>query len=595
MHALIAFVLAIASCSAPPSWTQSGREPTSPRARTGSTARAGDALINATVVREGDAVRMIDASTGVVLLAPAGKPIWSPDDPRQIPTGVNPASVEINPQPGGFDAVVRLTNPTQRPMSPGAITITGFRFGRAIHSRDFRFDGKEVTIDHLNRPYSPGGWFYPDGLYSPVAMMGEGDYRVAASLLYPILDYKHQVRIGVFARRVPKERSLVWEFSFNLNAPGEDARKLSEDGFLAPGEQRTYTVCIRAVHNPDAWQQTLEPYRRFFRENYGEVRYDRDPRPVRAFSTAASGQIRAGNPLGFRQDRLRPDLHGYGPVADELITYVNRGWKRTMVWAAAGATDRGEHKNVPYKFSAQWRAGPGVNARMQDFSTQLPRVERSGGDLGLWWSRSTMVATSWDPPTFIDMDPTNSEHVSAVLADLDAAVAAGATMIGLDAFRRMDIWEAYDWMQILQQRAPDVKFVVEPPLGDVMHTLAPCFLLATRAGEGDLRLETRHYLADFLNPGHETWGFTRVDRLESFLGRPATATDVATEMQRVATLGYVPIASTGLPVDQRLVAAESWRTLPPPSRDPAADAPVVKKRTKKKGASSDEEFEFGGD
>ncbi len=585
MPSLLLILLTLAACAAPPPWAKKPVKTDAPGAPA-----AG--LVDAQVEPINGMVKMTDRASGRVLLSPAGQPIWSPDEGAPAPQGQSPAAVEIVSKPGGFDAVVRITNRTATPMSPGKIAITGFRFGKEVVSRDFRIDGKETTLNHLNRPYTPGGWFYPDGLYSPVAILGEGDVRVGASLIYPILEYKHQTRIGVFARRENPGRGLVWEFSFNLNAPGADGRKLSLEGDIPPGETRTYTVAVRAVNSPQAWEQTLQPYADYFKEKYGGVRYERDPRPVQAFSVAASGQVGPGNPMGFRQDKLRPDLHGYGPWAENILRSVGLGWKRSMVWAAAGATEKGQEKNVPLKFSSQWGAGPGRPARMQDFSQSLQRVGRGGGNLGLWWSRSAMLAVSYDPPTFVPLDPDDPAQAEAALKDLDAALAAGATTIGLDAFRNMDIWKAYPWLQRMQARAPGVKFVIEPPLGDIMHTLAPCFLLTTRAGEGVMRIETRHYLADMLNPGHETWGFTRLDRLSSYLKRDITSADVMAEMQRAATLGYVPVASTGAALDPRLVAAESWKTHPAPIPDLAADAPAPRRKGFKAKAPEDDGFEM---
>lgn len=584
MPSLLVIVLSIAACAAAPA-KRPGQKAASP-----SKAAIAAAMVDAQVESSGGMVKMTDRATGAVLISPAGLPVWSPDEGKAPPPGQGPAAVEIVPRDGGFDAIVTIVNNTNAPLSPGRIAISGIRFGREVVSRDFRFDGKEITIDHLNRPYAPGGWFYPDGLYSPVAIVGEGQYRIGASLHYPILDYKHQTRIGVFARRENPGRALVWELSFNLNAPGSNGRKFSQDGNLAPGEQRTYTVCVRAVKEPDAWELVFRPYAEYFKERYGPVRYERDARPVQAFSFSSSGQIAKGNPMGFRQEKMRPDVNGYGPWADHILRFAGMGWKRSMVWGAAGAAPKGEEKNIPFKFASQWRTGPGSLPRMRDFSQALPRVGRSGANLGLWWSRSALVATDWDPPTFVELDPDNPDHVSAAFADLDAAVAAGAQTIGLDAYRMMDIWKAYPWMLRLQERAPGVKFVIEPPLGDIMHTLAPCFLVATRTGEGDLRLDTRHYLADMLNPGHETWGFTRLDRLANFLKREVASNDVVAEMQRVAGLGYIPVASTGVPVDARLQAVESWKTLPPPSADPTRGMTLSKQRGKK--TADDDAFEL---
>lgn len=563
---LLAAVLGATAAAACSAQRDSGGGP-APSAPAPSAPAAGSMLVRA----QDGGVLITDG--GREVLVPAGEPVWSPDGPGPEPR----ASIDVRPVENGADIVVTLVNPHQQPARPGRIVLGGFQFGRSITARDFRHDGKPYTLEHRGRPLSPGGWYYPQGLYSPVAVFGDERHTVGVSLIYPILEYRHQVRIGVFAAR-PKKRSpaatgdgLVWEANFNLNPDGGDEDDKHEPrGDLRPGETREYTLAVRIVRAGEGWERSLAPYAEHFSSTYGGVRYQRDPRPVGAFTVAASGQVTEDNPYGFRQERMRPDKHGYAPWAELLIETVRSGWVRTMVWMAAGADEKFDEKNMPYKFGMQWGANAPANSRLRDAFTQLPRVRMAGGDLGLWWSRSAQVVTSWSPPAYAPLDPDNPEHRAAAFADLDAALAAGATTIGLDAFRKMPVWDAARWLPALQEHAPGVKFIVEPPLGDVMHTMAPCFLLATRPGEGDLRLEHRHYLADMLNPGHEIWGFIRLDRLESFLGRKPSAQDIEAEMRRVARLGYVPVVGSVGKLDPSITAAESWRTLPAASPEPGA-------------------------
>ncbi|MEI2825143.1 MAG: hypothetical protein V9F04_01185 [Dermatophilaceae bacterium] len=40
---------------------------------------------------------------------------------------------------------------------------------------------------------------YPAWIYSPVAVMGNSKYNIGVSIQYPMLEYKHQVRVMMYS------------------------------------------------------------------------------------------------------------------------------------------------------------------------------------------------------------------------------------------------------------------------------------------------------------------------------------------------------------------------------------------------------------
>lgn len=502
-----------------------------------------------TTLLGGDTVEMTDADTGAVIIRPNGQKLWSGNVVTTNPTTVAP-QIRLVPVTNGFDVVYTFHNTTNAPAGLGKLTVGGFRFGNIVEAHDFRYDGKPYTIDNKGRPISPGGWFYPAGQYSPVVVFGEKPYKVGVSLQYPILDYKHQVRLrisapgGAFARN-----GLNWAVDVNLN-PSSDPAKYNPGGDLRPGERRTYTLSVRVVKDGEDWINTLAPYRDYFRARYGGVKYTRDPRPVYARSAAQEKHQIPSNPNGFGHKTLRPDIYGWKPWTDQIIAAINSGWRRTMIWRPTGLAENHSVMKNPFQFTSHWLEGDVYGHNMADALTQLPRVRAAGGDIGLWWGSSVRVMRGWNATEVEMLDPDKPEHVALAFRELDIAVAAGARTIGLDAFRLMQPWDAWRWLQMMQRRAPGVKFIVEPMSGDLLHTLAPGFLLATRPIQHiSQRLNTRHRLADYLNPGHETWGFIRRDRLASALGNQPTDAEVQAEVARVAALGYVPCVGLSLEFD----------------------------------------------
>lgn len=470
----------------------------------------------------------------------------------------------------GFDLIATFHNMTSLPGDLGVVKIGAFDLGNAVVERDFRYEGKEQTLDSQGGSYKRGGMYYPSGLYSPVSVIRNDDLTVGVSVQYPILEYKHQVYIRAQAEYTVRW-GHGWYAMYKLNPRTPTEIKHSEEGRLAPGEQRTYVFSVRFAPAGVDWLRTLAPYKAYFSEKYGDVRYTRDPRPVHGETLAGDGEANRDNPFGFRNPYRRPDLHGFGPTVDSLLALTGGGWERTMIWGPSGVRYGSSVEGMPFTIATAWTANHPVPHAMHDAEQQFNRIPGGGMELGLWWGDSAQVWTSWRGSEIEELDPENPAHLAAGFAELDAAYDAGARTFGLDAFRRMQIWKAHPYVEAMLDRAPGSKFIVEPPMGDVMHVIAPCFLVATReAHESDHQLEEKHHLADFLLPGHETWGYIRRDRLASQLGaRGGTRgarggvndIDLYYEMQRVAALGYVPVSPMEGPVDHTLVAAETWNDM----------------------------------
>jgi len=79
------------------------------------------------------------------------------------------------------------------------------------------------------------------------------------------------------------------------------------------------------------------------------------------------------------------------------------------------------------------------------------------------------------------------------------------------------------------------------------------------------RLDRPAYLADYLLPGHEIWGFFRYSDIERRSGREIDAARLQRDAERIARNGYVPVISSSLPLTSpSLVTADAtWLTTVP--------------------------------
>lgn len=446
---------------------------------------------------------------------------------------------ELIPRRNGLDARFTLSNTTASPVPLGALTLGPIAMPAAI---DWMNPRLAADFGPLKWP-NTGSFNYPLSGYSPVLVARAPDFTIGASLLYSADLWDHAVDAALTSAPVassiaPDKRA--WQFRFSL------------PGTLPPGESRTYTIALRLVPANTPWIATLWPYRDFFTSRYGSVQYPRDPSPVAGRNAAFTEAIdAAANPRGFSGQRLRPDVNGFRPWAEQLRRAAPLGYPRVMFWNPAGLYARNQDLNFPFTFVSGIQSMPLASAT----ASELASVSSPSLALGLWWGNSTRIMRGWDQPGAEPLDIDNPRHRDAAFAELDAAVALGARLIGLDAFTLPTPAAQRRWLADLQARAPGVRFITESNACDLTHLAAPTFLHFDQSPRP-------HLLADLLLPGHETWGMVTFESLKR-PGKAPKDEDMQLALRRAAALGYTVVVFEPLRAFPDMTAAESWtRTIP---------------------------------
>ncbi|MBX3365069.1 MAG: hypothetical protein KF866_09915 [Phycisphaeraceae bacterium] len=530
-----------------------------------------------TVTYQNGQITMRDILDQTPLVMPRpNMPMYAP-----VPNGLMP-TISFVEQPTGYDMVFDFRNNFTDPRPLGVISINTVTLGPVVNAPDFRFSGqdREITLDN------PPAWThnYPGLLYSPAFVMHNDRHAIGVSLHYPILEYKHDISIALRARTSGPpsqgEGGPGFQVRFNLSSATDGGAGLLYPALLQPGESRRYIVSVRMTRTTHEWIRTLVPYRTYFQNLYGRVQYPRQRDAVRVHVVAATHNISSENPFGF--DFRRPDRNGFSRMVTDLLNLQNFG--RFMIWSPTGVYNN-EH-NYPFQFTSRWTEDPNL---MTIFDTRngLPRLSSEGRNVGLWWGNAGKFAATWNPTHLEGFNPRNSLHVERAFHEVDLAVGSGARVIGLDTFghRSIPTWDAYPWLQRMRARYPDVKFVMEPKAIDIMHTIAagyfrgyelPASGVATSRSDVHA-LDSPHYLADFLVPGHETWANMRWEMYTSLFGSPATVEEMQRDVYEAAELGYIPLISNIFEFDpNRTIAAESWLfTVPEDLRQEAANSGFV--------------------
>lgn len=474
--------------------------------------------------------------------------------------------VDVSVVGDGYDIRYSFTNQTSSEKPLPDLRVGPILLGDEVRYQDMRRSCEAIETDAQS--HKTPGHNYPVNMYSPVWIIRNAEHAAGVSLQYPLLEYRHDVRM--YMKYHPNSGGWLVDIKMSAN---DDS--LEHSAMVPAGETWEYTVSVRFTPEADEWVRTLVPYRDYFRAMYGGVQYDRKVTPVNAVGLSMEGELSDENPYGFIRDRIRPDQVGYGPFID--FTLARKGWPEFMVITPTGLYRHNVHMNYPFQFTSQWNKEPMFGSAL-DPDAGFPKFAAEGRTLGLWWGRAAQVATSWDANTNHTLDPDDPADVAAALAELDLAVQAGAQVIGLDTYgyRAIPTWDSYRWLETMQQRHPHLRFVLEPMPCDIMHTKAAGWL---RGFNDEFPVDSLeelnfikgpHYLADFLLPGHETWAAWRYKGHRLYLGINPTQEMVEADGMRFAEWGYRPMLYTDFELrnfnDLRggMTAAESWKYTVPP-------------------------------
>ena len=442
--------------------------------------------------------RWIAVDTNGTALTRPWRPGWSSSLP-----GLS-LSAEWIAVKDGFTIIYTARNDGSSNSILPPLSIPDLRVGSSQQAFDFTGSGWSESLT-LERPRIQG--CYPWDLYSPVAVVRGSQWNVGVSLIYPILEYRHDASIAV--RRAGQEFGAI-EVHFGGNTPAGDAW-LGNTARLAPGETKIYRLAVRFTPRSTSWKETLEPYRKHFERTYGGVRYQRDGRPIRGLALAAPFRQSESNPEGWAPIAGRPLEDDYGQYLRSVEETASSA-PRLMLWAPTGLSPNHKSTNYPFQFASRWEDDDPHHNRSTPVSHRLAQVVSSKNiTFGLWWGHALEPTLGFDKGAPVRFDRTSQSMKAAAFRELDIAVASGAREVGLDAFshRVVPLWDIVPWLEEMRNRYPQLKFCTEGRSSDILHRLAPTYLdswsLSTPTRPSHERIRGRFHLADLLLPGHETW------------------------------------------------------------------------------------------
>jgi hypothetical protein len=494
----------------------------------------------------GDRVTVADVTNRLIISN------WRPSLVN-VPPSVR-TTTKIKATVDGFDVSYEFSNKTNTAAAITGIPLPPLHLGPSIQYHDFEHSGWTVPLSGVGARKQAT---YPNELYSPVFVLAGSGTTVGISLQYPVLEYRHDASLSATSTSYG-----VWQpdVRFGGTMPVGDLW-WGNNASVPPNQSQRYTVSVRFASTTADWKSTLIPYRDYFRTTYGPVAYTRQTSPIKGIAFAAMDRQSPQNPNGWHDIAGDPHRNGYRSAA-RAIEQALQTSSRVIVWAPTGLAYQNRSLNYPPQFASRWNdPGPGALA-MRDAPEQFRRMNFSAGrNWGLWWGHAAEVSPGWDTLPLSRATLSNPTHRALLQSELRAAVAAGAKIIGLDAFAHShnQIWNLTELLAFYRQEAPGVTFCTEGRACDVLHRLSPTWLDAfamqnTSAGS-KARIRGPFHLADFIVPGHETWAGMCYDRNPepTLFGPNASPAAQSRDLHRIIQLGYVPV--TWLPLNLDDVAA----------------------------------------
>jgi len=490
----------------------------------------------------GDRVTVTDAANRLIISN------WRPSLVN-VPSTIRTAT-SIKASPDGFDVTYEFNNKSNAAVPISGIALPPLSLGANIDFHDLEHSGWAVPLSGVGTRRQAT---YPSELYSPVFVLSGSGTTVGISLQYPVLEFRHDASLSITSTSYG-----VWQPDVRFGGPiPQGDLWWGNSASIPPNRSQRYTVSVRFAPATNDWKSTLAPYRDYFRTTYGPVAYTRQAAPIKGIALAAMDRQSPQNPNGWYEVAGDPHRNGYRTAA-RAVEQALQTSARVVVWAPTGLAYQNQSLNYPPQFASRWN-NPGAGAMpMRDAPEQFRRMNYSAGrQWGLWWGHAAEVSPGWDTLPLSRADPNNPAHRALLQAELRAAAAAGAKIIGLDAFAhcRNPIWNLTVLLEFYRQEAPGVTFCTEGRACDVLHRLAPTWLDAfatqnTSAGT-KARIRGPFHLADFIVPGHETWAGMCYDRdpEPALFGPNASPAAQTRDLNRIMQLGYVPVTWLPLSLD----------------------------------------------
>lgn len=319
--------------------------------------------------------------------------------------------------------------------------ITRHTFATTVITYDHVIDGNNLiitaTVDNAGKDYyfQLNEWMYlnckfastptfnmtmtefypsPDA-YSPVTAASDNTWGVGVNVIEhnsnPVL-----IRFWNDSSSAYRKNMMLWM----KNSPSP------------PGGSMSYKVVLRFDETPGVWQNLLAPYKTWFNDFYGPVRYSVDFR-IHVMSTCAALELQTpSNPYGFRDGM---DVSGWSPFLGNRLSHLNtKNVGPVIFWAVTGISPRGANYrpdfNVfPEVINNDWNT---LTTFMQNLGDKRFGLFARPNEIA--YQRQTPTAQNPESDATVPFSPRDYRHIQMCDGRFNDLIDRGAVAFYLDTY-----------------------------------------------------------------------------------------------------------------------------------------------------------------
>ncbi len=225
---------------------------------------------------------------------------------------------------------------------------------------------------------------------------------------------------------------------------------------IPPGAAVTFGFKMRVSAKTD-WKHLLQPYKDYFKEIYGEVKYKSDFRAVSVMHANRNLEsITPENPYGFHGGFRRLDLpEEVNKLCDLMIGGLKKAdGQGLIIWGQGGEEPRGQSYRSDFDVLP-----PAVE---KNFEIMKKRFSEAGVKFGVAARPSQMqIRLNWKEDGTININPLDPQHLEVMVWNrFKNMIDKGCTLFYLDSFG--NTYEDVIIMKYLREKmGPDIQTFVE--------------------------------------------------------------------------------------------------------------------------------------
>ena len=351
-------------------------------------------------------------------------------------------------------------------------------YADVVSTFDYAFDGEDVTIkarvennheqDALaitrftglvftfaNYPtglYPGGGWWWHYGAltnYGPVCLHPSFYTKVGGSYM---TDGQFGIGLSPWKTEFTPRTMLFWvrQNPYNKQDVHWVLDYFRHDSIPAGGA-KTFQLRMRVSADTD-WKHLLQPYKDYFLETYGPIRYHTDFRAMGTAHVNGGKELRtAENPYAFHNGRFLHTAEGVNHFCDMVIPGLKAcNAQGVLIWGQYGDQPRGELYRsdfdvIPPEVEAQW---PLLRQRFAEAGLRLGVCARpSQFQVRLDWNRDGTYGLNADDPAQLEMAWRRFKKM----------IDMGCTLFMLDSFGAWYSNDAKVMRYLREKMGPDIE------------------------------------------------------------------------------------------------------------------------------------------